>query len=75
MRIYKNGSTKEIVYADTNCTKQIGSLSPYEQCDCFGIFNDRAMVRYNVTGTSNYKIGFCKWLGRSEINIVINKQI
>ena len=63
VRTYQNGSTSENVYADTDCTKKIGSLNPREECDCFGIFNDRAMVRYNVSGTSNYKIGFCKWLG------------
>ena len=63
VRTYQNGSTSEIVYADTNCTKRIGSLDPRERCDCFGIFNDRAMVRYQVNGTNNYKIGFCKWLG------------
>lgn len=60
---YQNGSTTEVVYADTACTKRIGSLDPRESCDCFGIFNDRAMVRYKVNGTNNYKIGFCKWLG------------
>ena len=60
---YKNGSTTENVYADTDCTKKIGSLNPREECDCFGIFNNRAMVRYQVNGSSNYKIGFCKWLG------------
>ena len=63
MRRYKNGSTKEIIYADTSLTKVIGSLSPYEECDCFGIFNGRPIVRYNVSGTGNYKIGFAKWLG------------
>ena len=63
VRTYQNGSTSENVYADTACTKKIGSLSQREACDCFGIFNNRAMVRYNVSGTSNYKIGFCKWLG------------
>ncbi len=63
VRIYKNGSTKEYIYSDTNLTKQIGYLSPYEQCDCFGIFNGRPMVRYKVDGTSNYKIGFAKWTG------------
>ena len=63
VRIYQNGSTSENVYADTNCTIKIGSLNPREKCDCFGIFNDKAMVRYVVTGTNNYKIGFCKWLG------------
>lgn len=63
VRTYQNGSTSENVYADTDCTKKIGSLNPREACDCFGIFKDRAMVRYIVTGTDNYKIGFCKWLG------------
>lgn len=63
VRTYQNGSTSENVYADTECTIKIGSLNPREKCDCFGVFNDRAMVRYIVTGTSNYKMGFCKWLG------------
>lgn len=63
VRKYVNGSTSENVYADTECTIKIGSLNPRETCDCFGIFNNRAMVRYVVTGTNNYKIGFCKWLG------------
>ena len=61
VKTYQNGSTSENVYADTDCTKKIGSLNPREKCDCFGIFKDRAMVRYLVNGTSNYKIGFCKW--------------
>ena len=63
VRRYKNGSTKETIYADTNLSKVIGSLSPYEECDCFGIFNSRPMVRYKVDGTSNYKLGFEKWTG------------
>lgn len=61
VRVYKNGSTRENIYSDTNLTNKIGSLSPYEQCDCFGIFNDRPMVRYKIDGTNNYKIGFAKW--------------
>jgi len=63
VRRYKNGSTKEIIYADTALTKQIGSLSPYEECDCFGVFNNRPMVRYKVDGSNNYKIGFAVWTG------------
>ena len=63
VRPYQNGSTSEIVYADTDCTIKIGSLNPREKCDCFGIFEKRAMVRYKVSGHSNYKIGFCKWTG------------
>lgn len=63
MKTYQNGSTSEVVYADSNCTTKIGSLDPRESCDCFGIFNNRAMVRYQVGNTGNYKIGFCKWTG------------
>lgn len=63
VRKYKNGSTKEIIYSDTNLTKVVGSLSPYEVCDCFGIFNNRPMVRYHVDGTNNYKMGFARWTG------------
>ena len=63
MKVYKNGSTPEPVYADTNRTNKIGELNPYEQCDCFGIFENRAMVRYKVDNQDNYKIGFCEWLG------------
>lgn len=63
MKTYQNGSTSEVVYSDTNCTIRLGSLNPREKCDCFGIFNNRAMVRYQVGNSGNYKIGFCKWLG------------
>ncbi len=62
MRTYANGSTRENVYSDTYCNNKIGSLDPWEKCDCFGEFNGRAMVRYHVNGTDNYKIGFAKWV-------------
>lgn len=61
VRTYINGSTPENIYADTSLTKKIGTLNPRETCDCFGIFNDRPMVRYKVDGTNNYKIGFAVW--------------
>lgn len=63
MKTYQNGSTSEIVYADTDCKTKIGSLNPRESCDCFGIFNNRAMVRYRIGTSNNFKIGFCKWTG------------
>jgi len=62
VRTYANGSTRENIYADTDCKNKIGSLDPWEKCDCFGEFNHRAMVRYHVNGTNNYKIGFAKWV-------------
>ena len=63
VRVYQNGSTREDIFSDTSCTNKIGSLDPRERCDCFGIFNNRAMVRYRVNGTNNYKIGFARWIG------------
>lgn len=63
VKMYFNGSTKEDVYSDTNLTNKIGSLNPYEQCECLGIYQNRAIVRYKVDNKDNYKIGFAKWLG------------
>lgn len=63
LKIYKNGSTPEPVYSDTNLTNKIGSLNPREQCECLGTFQNRAIVRYKVDNKQNYKIGFVKWLG------------
>lgn len=61
--IYRNGSTTEVIYADTNLTKRIGSLNPRERCYCYGIFNGRPLVRYQVGNTGNYKIGWARWVG------------
>ncbi len=61
--IYQNGSTSEVIYADTDLTKRIGSLNPREKCYCYGIFNGRPLVRYEVGNTGNYKIGFARWKG------------
>lgn len=63
VKVYQNGSTEEVVYSDTNCTNKIGSLNKYEKCECLGIFENRAIVRYKVDNKNNYKIGFVKWLG------------
>ena len=61
MKRYCNGSTRETIYADTKLTKEIGSLDPYEKCDCLGIIEGRPAVLYNVSGGK--KIGFAKWTG------------
>lgn len=63
VKVYQNGSTPETVYSDVNCTNKIGSLNKYEQCDCLGIFQNRAIVRYKIDNSSNYKVGFVKYLG------------
>lgn len=63
VKVYQNGSTVEIVYSDVNCTNKIGSLNKYEQCDCLGLFQNRAIVRYKIDNSNNYKVGFVKYLG------------
>lgn len=62
-KTYKNGSTVEKIYADTNLTKQIGSLDKWEQCECLDIVNGRYLVKYKINGTNNYKAGFAKYNG------------
>lgn len=63
MKIYKNGSTKEIVYLDSNCTKEIGYLNPRETGECYGRVGNVAIVCYNIDNSNNKKVGFVKWLG------------
>lgn len=62
-KTYKNGSTAEIVYADTNLSVRIGSLNPWEKCECLSIVNGRYLVKYKVDGTNNYKCGFVEYHG------------
>lgn len=62
-KTYKNGSTQEIVYADTSLKTRTGSLNPWEVCECLAIVNGRYLVKYKVDGTSNYKCGFVKYSG------------
>lgn len=63
MKTYKNGSTKEEVFADLECTIKIGELDKYEECQSYGIVNNRAIVLYDVNNTNNKKIGFVKYTG------------
>ena len=63
VRTYANGSTREPIYSDSDLSNKIGSLDPWEKADCFGIFNNRAVVKYKVNGKDNHKVGFAKWLG------------
>lgn len=62
-KVYKNGSTRETVFADSNCTKVIGSLNINEKCECLGIVNNRYIVKYKVDGADNYKVGFVRYNG------------
>ena len=62
-KTYYNGSTSEPVYADTAKTKKIGSLNPYESCDCLGKAGNMYIVRYKVDGTNTYKVGVVAYHG------------
>lgn len=62
-KTYKNGSTIEVVYADSNLSHAIGTLNKYEVCECLGIVNQKYIVKYKVNNTNNYKVGFVKYSG------------
>lgn len=60
---YVNGSTPEPVYADSELKTRIGSLDPREVAEYLSIDNDRPLVRYKITGTNTYKVGYVAWKG------------
>ncbi len=60
---YKNGSTSEPVYADTGRSLKVGSLNPWEECDCLGAVGGMFIVRYPVDGTSFHKVGLVVYDG------------
>lgn len=62
-KTYRNGSTPEPVYADTARNLKIGSLNPWETCDCLGTVGGMYIVRYRVDGTTGYKVGLVKYAG------------
>lgn len=54
---FKNGSTDEKIWTSNEHVNQVGSLSKGEVCDCLGIHNGHAIVKY--VGSHNYdKVGF-----------------
>ena len=63
VKTYKNGSTDETVYADSSFKVRIGSLNPYETCDCLGKVDGAYIVKYQIDGTSHYKVGFVEYNG------------
>lgn len=62
-KTYKNGSTKENVYADTGLTFKTGSLNPKEICECLDMVKGRYLVKYKVDGKDEFKTGFVKYDG------------
>lgn len=62
-KTYKNGSTSETVYADTEKRMIVGSLDVNESCTCLAKIDKMYMVLYKVNGTGNYKTGFVVYDG------------
>lgn len=62
-KTWKNGSTAEPVYADTGKKTRIGSLNPYEACECLGMIDGMYIVRYRVDGTTAHKVGVVSYRG------------
>ena len=62
-KTYKNGSTRENVFAETTFKTKTGSLDKYEQCECLDVVNGAYLVKYKVNGTNSYKTGFVKYSG------------
>lgn len=63
VKTWKNGSTSEPVYADTAKITKVGSLNPYESCECLGTVGGMYIVKYRVDGTSTYKVGVVEYSG------------
>lgn len=63
-KTYKNGSTDEPVYADTDLTEKTGSLNPYESCYCDGRFGGAYHIYYKKDGYVNtWKTGYVGYNG------------
>ena len=60
VRVYRNGSTPEPVYADNTFTNKIGELDPREVVKGISI-EDNVIVYYTVNGTNKKKTGFVRW--------------
>lgn len=61
--IYKNGSTPEPVYCDSDCVDKIGELNKFESCTKIGMAGGKTIVLYPVDETRKYKIGFVVYKG------------
>lgn len=62
-KLWKNGHTPEVVYADTEKQLSVGSIFPYETADCLGRIDDMYLVRYYIDGTDVQKCGFVDYHG------------
>ena len=62
-KTWKNGSTAEVVYADTAKKTKVGSLNPNETAYGLGNIDGMYLVLYKVDGKAQYKCGFVDYNG------------
>jgi len=63
-RKYRNGSTPEPVYKDTDFGEMTGSLNPGEECYCTGRYGDAYCVLYQVDGYADrWAVGYVGYHG------------
>ena len=63
-KTYKNGSTEEPVYKDSDLTTKTGSLNPYETCYCLGRYGSSYLVCYKIDGSGdNWAVGYVAYNG------------
>lgn len=63
MKTFKNTSGKTLnIYADSTLKDKVGTLFAGSSCACIGEIANRAILRYMVTSTGAYKVGFTDYV-------------
>lgn len=67
-KTYRNGSSTEICYKDSDFKTRTGSLDRYEVAECLGVVTNSKgqnayIVKYKITGSNNQALGFVKYSG------------
>ena len=61
---WKNGSTDEPVYKDTDRTVKTGSMNPYEEAECVGRYGDSYLISYKLDDTADdWAVGYVEYNG------------
>lgn len=60
---FKNTSGENLdVYCDTGLKAKIGTIYKNSTCKCLGIVDGKALLKYKVTATGAYKVGFTDYI-------------
>lgn len=60
---WKNGSTKETTYMNSNRKDKVGYIGPNGKAKCYGKIGGNYIVSYNLDETKNHKVGFVAYAG------------